>query len=85
VRIVGAIRYSTQKVLSCWVCFHFKHTLRSWEMLFLGLFFAAIRAAVSWSTFINGNVSPDVAAGLTVATFALILGAFGLIAVRVNL
>jgi hypothetical protein len=36
-------------------------------------------------TFINGNVSPNGAAGLTVATFALIFGAFGLIAIRVNL
>ena len=54
-------------------------------LVFLGSFLAAIGAAVSWGTFINGNVSPDVAAGLTVATFALILGAFGLIAVRVNL
>jgi len=36
-------------------------------------------------TFINGNVSPDVAVGLTVATFALILGSFGLIVVIVNL
>jgi hypothetical protein len=49
------------------------------------LFFASIGDAVSWGTFINGNVSPDVAVGLTVATFALILGAFGLIAARVNL
>jgi hypothetical protein len=53
--------------------------------LFLGLLFASIGAAFSWGTFINGNVSPDVAAGLTVATFALILGAFGLIAVKVTL
>jgi len=54
-------------------------------LVFLGLFLGAIGAAISWGTFMHCNVSPDVAAGLTVATFALILGAFGLIAVRVNL
>jgi hypothetical protein len=54
-------------------------------LVFLGLFLGAIGVAISLGTFIHGNVSPDVAAGLTVATFASILGAFGLIAVRVNL
>jgi hypothetical protein len=54
-------------------------------LVFLGLFLGAIGAAISWGTFINGGVSPDVAAGLTVAVFALILGAFGLIAVKFTL
>jgi hypothetical protein len=54
-------------------------------LVLLGLFLGVIGAAISWNTFSHGNVSPDVAAGLTVATFALILGDFGLIAVRVNL
>ncbi len=60
-------------------------TLARIGLVFLELFFASIGAAVSWGTFINGDGSPDLSAGLTVATFALILGAFGLIAVRVNL
>lgn len=44
-----------------------------------------IGAGIAWGAFLNGGVTPDVAAGLSVAVFALILGAFGLIAVRVNL
>lgn len=50
-----------------------------------GLMVAAIGAWVAFDYFIENGVTPDIAAGYAVAIFALILGAFGVIAVRVNL
>ena len=51
----------------------------------IGLIGAAIGAWKAFDYFIQNGVSPDFAAGYAVAIFALVLGAFGLIAVRVDL
>lgn len=50
-----------------------------------GIIVAAIGAWLSFDYFIENGVNPDLAAGYAVAIFALILGAFGLIAVSVDL
>ena len=55
------------------------------NVLLVGLLIAAIGAWASFNEFIGAGVKPDLAAGYAVAIFALILGAFGLIVVRVNL
>jgi len=52
---------------------------------FFGIIVAAIGAWLSFDYFTENGVNPDLAAGYVVAIFALILGAFGLIAVRVYL
>jgi len=39
----------------------------------------------AYTYFIETGVTPDVAVGGSIAIFALVLGAFGLIAVKVNL
>jgi hypothetical protein len=52
---------------------------------FFGIIVAAIGAWLSFDYFTANGVNPDLAAGYAVAIFALILGAFGLIAVRVDL
>jgi hypothetical protein len=51
----------------------------------IGLLAAAIGAWKAFDYFVQNGVGPDFAAGYAVVVFALVLGAFGLIAVRVDL
>jgi len=53
--------------------------------IILALVCAGIGAGIAFTSFIDSGVQPDMAAGYTIAVFALILGAFGLIAVSVKL
>jgi len=52
---------------------------------FIGLLVAAFGAWLALDEFIRRGVNPDLAAGYAVIVFLAILGAFGLIAVRVRL
>lgn len=51
----------------------------------LGIVFGYFGATSAFDIFRTNGVTPDVAAGSSVAIFALILGALGLIAVKVDL
>ena len=50
-----------------------------------GLMIAAIGAWLSFDYFTKNAVEPNIAAGYAVIIFLAVLGAFGLIAVRVDL
>lgn len=52
---------------------------------FIGLLVAAFGAWLAFDSFLERGVNPDLAAGYAVVIFIVILGAFGLIAVKVRL
>lgn len=54
-------------------------------IVFLGLIVAAFGAWIAFGSFIEQGVDPNLAAGYAVTIFIVILGAFGLIAVKVHL
>jgi hypothetical protein len=51
----------------------------------LGIFFGWLISSGAYNNFISSGVTPNFAAGYSVGIFALVLGAFGLVAVKVNL
>lgn len=50
-----------------------------------GVFLGYVIQQKAYAYFIETGVTPDVAVGGSIAIFALVLGAFGLIAVKVSL
>ena len=50
-----------------------------------GVILGYVISTKAYAYFIETGVNPDVAMGGSIAIFALVLGAFGLIAVKVNL
>lgn len=52
---------------------------------FIGIVVGYLISSAAYTNFISTGVTPDVASGYSVGIFALVLGAFGLIAVRVRL
>lgn len=60
-------------------------TIVRFVIALFGVALGYVISTKSYTYFIETGVTPDIAVGAAIAIFALILGAFGLIAVRVNL